>query len=117
MRSEQEMMDLVLGYATRDERVRAVTLKAPEPTPTCLRIYFRITISAFMLRTWRALFRTRIGSTSSVNGLFCKARKHGPVPPDLGGWFSYLMLFTDGNRIDMTLIPIEEKENTARRTN
>ncbi|WP_238327428.1 aminoglycoside 6-adenylyltransferase [Paenibacillus gorillae] len=31
-------------------------------------------------------------------------------PPDLGNWFSYLMLFTDGNRIDLILIPLEELE-------
>lgn len=31
-------------------------------------------------------------------------------PPTLGGRFSYLMLFTDGNRMDLTLVPIEEKD-------
>ncbi len=30
--------------------------------------------------------------------------------PNLGGRFSYLMLFEDGNRIDLTLVPIEERE-------
>src|SRR5699024_8646725 len=28
--------------------------------------------------------------------------------PQLGTWFSYLMLFEDGTRIDLTLIPLEE---------
>src|SRR5690606_8527508 len=29
-------------------------------------------------------------------------------PPELGNWFSYLMLFEAGNRLDLTLIPINE---------
>lgn len=29
-------------------------------------------------------------------------------PPELGGWFSYLMLFTDGTRIDLKLVPENE---------
>lgn len=29
-------------------------------------------------------------------------------PPELGNWFSYLMLFEDGNKVDLTLIPIDE---------
>ncbi|MEI3614457.1 aminoglycoside 6-adenylyltransferase [Pseudogracilibacillus sp. SO30301A] len=32
-------------------------------------------------------------------------------PPELGNWFSYLMLFEDGNRIDLTLIPINEMDD------
>jgi aminoglycoside 6-adenylyltransferase len=32
-------------------------------------------------------------------------------PPELDGNFSCLMLFSDGNRIDLTLCPIEKKEN------
>lgn len=28
--------------------------------------------------------------------------------PTLGGWFTYLMLFEDGNRIDLMLIPVGE---------
>ena len=31
-------------------------------------------------------------------------------PPELVGRFTYLMLFEDGNRIDLMLIPIEEKD-------
>lgn len=27
-------------------------------------------------------------------------------PPELGNWFTYLMLFEDGNRIDLKLIPL-----------
>ena len=29
-------------------------------------------------------------------------------PSEFGDWFSYLMLFEDGNRIDLTLMPIDD---------
>jgi aminoglycoside 6-adenylyltransferase len=32
-------------------------------------------------------------------------------PPTLGNWFSYLMLFEDGNKVDLTLIPINEADD------
>ena len=32
-------------------------------------------------------------------------------PPELGNWFSYLMLFEDGSKIDLTLIPLNEFED------
>ncbi|MBD5071358.1 aminoglycoside 6-adenylyltransferase AadK, partial [Xanthomonas citri pv. citri] len=32
-------------------------------------------------------------------------------PPELGNWFSYIILFEDGNKLDLTLIPIREAED------
>ena len=111
MRSEQEMMDLVLGYAARDERVRAVTLEGSRTNPNVPKdifqdydISYHVTDMESFIQdpNWIDVFGERlILQTPEDMALF---------PPDLGGWFSYLMLFTDGNRIDMTLIPIEEKE-------
>ncbi|CAH1199156.1 Aminoglycoside 6-adenylyltransferase [Paenibacillus plantiphilus] len=31
-------------------------------------------------------------------------------PSELGNWFSYIILFEDGNKLDLTLIPIDEAE-------
>lgn len=31
-------------------------------------------------------------------------------PAELGNWFSYIILFEDGNKLDLTLIPINEIE-------
>ncbi|MDF2679662.1 MAG: aadK [Brevibacillus sp.] len=32
-------------------------------------------------------------------------------PSELGNWFSYIILFEDGNKLDLTLIPINETED------
>ena len=36
------------------------------------------------------------------------------IPPLNDGTFAYLMLFMDGNRIDLTLVPLEQRENWNR---
>ncbi|EHB47886.1 MULTISPECIES: aminoglycoside 6-adenylyltransferase [Paenibacillus] len=112
MRSEQEMMDLILGVAKRDERVRAVTLEGSRTNPNVPKdvfqdydISFHVTDMDSFIQDpgWIDVFGERI--------ILQTPEDMAMFPPDLGNWFSYLMLFTDGNRIDMTLIPIEEKES------
>lgn len=111
MRSEEQMMELVLEVARRDERVRAVTLEGSRTNPNVPRdifqdydISYHVTEMVSFLKDpgWVDVFGERvIMQTPEDMAMF---------PPELGNRFSYLMLFTDGNRIDMTLIPIEEKE-------
>lgn len=111
MRSEDQMMELVLEVARRDERVRAVTLEGSRTNPNVPRdifqdydISYHVTEMDSFLKNpgWVDVFGERvIMQTPEDMAMF---------PPELGNRFSYLMLFTDGNRIDMTLIPIEEKE-------
>ncbi len=101
------MIDLVLGLARGDERVRAVCI---EGSRTNLNVpkdrfqdydvsYFVTEMDSFMVDDrWLDVFGERI--------IMQKPEAMTLFPPDLGGWFSYLMLFTDGNRIDLTLIPL-----------
>jgi aminoglycoside 6-adenylyltransferase len=37
-------------------------------------------------------------------------------PPELGNWYSYLILFEDGNKLDLTLIPVYETEDYFRKS-
>lgn len=111
MRSEQQMMELVLEVARQDDRVRAVTLEGSRTNPNVPKdifqdydISYHVTeMDSFLSDpSWIDVFGERvIMQTPEDMAMF---------PPELGKRFSYLMLFTDGNRIDMTLIPLEEKE-------
>lgn len=111
MRNEKEMMDLILGFAKKDERVRAVTLEGSRTNPNVPKdmfqdydISFHVTDMLSFIRhpKWIDVFGERIiMQTPEAMSMF---------PPELGGRFSYLMLFTDGNRIDLTLIPLQEAE-------
>ncbi|RJE85172.1 aminoglycoside 6-adenylyltransferase [Paenibacillus sp. 1011MAR3C5] len=112
MRSEQEMIGMVLGMAEKDERVRAVTLEGSRTNPNVPKDLFRDYDISFHVTDmqsyidqpdWVDAFGERI--------LMQIPEAMAMFPPDLGNRFSYLMLFKDGNRIDMTLIPIEEKDD------
>ncbi|WP_248930625.1 aminoglycoside 6-adenylyltransferase [Paenibacillus hamazuiensis] len=112
MRSEQEMMDLILDYARNDERVRAVGMNGSRTNPNVPKdmfqdydIVFIVTdMNSFIAdKNWVDCFGSRIiMQTPEDMDLF---------PPESDGRFSYLMLFSDGNRIDLTLCPIAKKEN------
>jgi aminoglycoside 6-adenylyltransferase len=112
MRSKQEMLDLILGYANKDDRIRAVTLEGSRTNPNVPKdilqdydISFLVTeMDSFIHNpSWVDIFGERIiMQTPEAMSMF---------PPELGRRFSYLMLFTDGNRIDLTLIPLDEKDD------
>ncbi|CAM5790250.1 MULTISPECIES: aminoglycoside 6-adenylyltransferase [Brevibacillus] len=111
MRTEKEMMDFILKVAADDERVRVVTLEGSRTNPNVPRdffqdydISFHVTEMDSFLQNpgWVDMFGERIiMQTPEAMAMF---------PPELGRRFSYLMLFTDGNRIDLTLIPLDEKD-------
>lgn len=109
MRTEKEMMDLLLGFGRNDKRIRAVCMEGSRTNPNapkdCFQdydiSYFVTEMDSFMTDDrWLDIFGERI--------IMQKPEAMTLFPPDLGGWFSYLMLFTDGNRIDLTLIPLTD---------
>ncbi|WP_078380060.1 aminoglycoside 6-adenylyltransferase [Sutcliffiella halmapala] len=111
MRSEQEMLDLVLKVAKEDDRVRAVGMNGSRTNPNVPKDSFRDYDIVYLVKdmqsfldnpNWVNVFGERIiMQTPEDMAMF---------PPSLGGRFSYLMLFNDGNRIDLILAPIEEKD-------
>lgn len=111
MRSEKEIMELILGVAEKDERVRAVAMNGSRTNSNVPKdsfrdydiVYLVSDLQSFLNRTdWVNVFGKRIiMQTPEDMKMF---------PPELGGRFTYLMLFEDGNRIDLMLIPIEEKD-------
>lgn len=115
MRSEQEMFDLILNFAKQDDRIRAVTLGGSRTNPNVPKdifqdydIGFLVTDMDSFIRDphWVDVFGERI--------IMQMPEAMSMFPPELGNRFSYLMLFTDGNRIDLTLIPLEEKDRHLR---
>lgn len=104
MRSEQEMMDLILGVAKGDERIRAVVMngsrtnsKAPkDPFQDYDIVYLVTELDSFIAdKEWIDVFGERIiMQTPDEMPMFPSASTKS---------YGYLMLFIDGNRIDLTL--------------
>lgn len=111
MRSEKEMMELILRVAEKDERVRAVAMNGSRTNSNVPKdsfrdydiVYLVSDLQSFLNKPdWVNVFGKRIIMQTPENMAM--------FPPELGGRFTYLMLFEDGNRIDLMLIPIEEKD-------
>lgn len=109
MRSEQEMLDLILDTAQRDQRIRAVMLSGSRVNPNARRnpfqdydvTYFVREIASFQADpTW-------IDRFGELMILQMPEAMDDP-PPMNDGHFAYLMQFLDGNRIDLTLYPLAE---------
>lgn len=115
MRTEPEMMKLLIDFAEKDERIRLVTLEGSRTNKNVPRDVFQdYDISYFVTEMasfkeseqWLGIFGKRL--------MMQKPEDMELYPPELGNWFSYLMLFEDGNRIDLSLIPLEETEDYFR---
>ncbi|WP_453992284.1 aminoglycoside 6-adenylyltransferase [Bacillus nitroreducens] len=110
MRSELEMMELFITYARNDERIRLVTLEGSRTNKNIPRDLFQdYDISYFVTDMdsfkedgdrWLDIFGKRL--------IMQKPEDMELFPPELGNWYSYLMLFEDGVKVDLTLIPVNE---------
>jgi len=111
MRTEEEMYSLILNFAQSDERIRLVGMEGSRTNVNIPKDPFQDYDISFLVTDmksfrqddqWLDIFGERI--------IMQKPEDMELFPPELGNWFSYLMLFKDGIKIDLTLIPLEELE-------
>ena len=109
MRDEQEMFSLILGYAQSDERIRVVGMEGSRANPHAPRDSFQDYDISFLV-TDMASFQAddRWLSVFGAQRMMQKPEAMELFPAELGNWFSYLMLFEDGCKMDLTLIPLDE---------
>lgn len=112
MRNEQEMMKMFIDFAANDNRIRMATLEGSRTNPNIPRDAFQdYDISYFVTdmdsfkenEAWLNVFGDR--------AMMQKPEAMELFPPELGNWFSYIILFEDGCKLDLTLIPINEVED------
>ena len=108
-RSEKEMMELILDTARNDERVRAVVMNGSRTDPDAPKDRYQDYDIVYVVRdlkpfkkdhNWIDIFGERI--------ILQMPEAMDLLPPCNDGSFNYQMLFTDGNRIDLTLIPVNK---------
>lgn len=111
MRSETEIMNLILEIAREDPRIRAVMLNGsrsnPRVRPDCFQdydiVYVVNELESFLLDPhWTDLFGEKM-----IQQLPDQTKTGRPKQR---GKFVYLMQFTDGSRIDLTLLSCEQVE-------
>lgn len=113
MRSEHKMMDLILDTATRDNRVRAVTMngsrvvnRKKDKFQDFDIVYFVNDLESYLKDPdWIDVFGERLYMQTKDDQVF------DPSGLDEDHYI-YLMLFKDGNRIDLSLIDVESFMDT-----
>lgn len=113
MRSEQEMLDLIINVAKKDERVRAVYMNGSRTNPNIKKdnyqdydIVYVVTETKSFLdnKSWISIFGDIvIVQESRLVDIALYDVKH-----DFNSSYIWLILFKDGTRIDLT-IQIKEK--------
>ncbi|MBN1887689.1 MAG: aminoglycoside 6-adenylyltransferase [Thermoflexales bacterium] len=107
MRSEQEMLDLILTTARDDERIRAVVMNGSRANPNAPPDFFQ-DFDVVYIVTDAAPFRHNYEWIKRFGQLMILQLPDdmGDSPPGPDDSFAYLMQFMDGNRIDLTIFPV-----------
>ncbi|MFD1629129.1 aminoglycoside 6-adenylyltransferase [Pseudopedobacter beijingensis] len=113
MRSTDEIKELIISTASSDDRIRAVLLNGSRANPTIQPDKYQDFDIVFVVNDLKTF-------TNNHNWTNCFGEKLiSQLPNEMSfdsenpmekGAFTYLMLFTDNNRIDLTLFPLEKFE-------
>ncbi|WP_166245417.1 aminoglycoside 6-adenylyltransferase [Paenibacillus turpanensis] len=110
-RDENQMMELLLGTAQSDDRVRAVLLHGSRANPNAPKDIFQDYDIVYAVRDIHSFKRNPQWVDCFGDRIMMQMPEDKELPPPSNnGCLVYLMQFTDGNRIDLTLIPIEKME-------
>jgi aminoglycoside 6-adenylyltransferase len=113
MRSEDELITLILNVAKTDERIRAVLLNGSRANPNIKKdrfqdfdiVYIVNEIKTFLNdHSWIDIFGERLILQMPDDMTFGEEQSENAA-------FHYLMLFKDRNRIDLTIFPLDKFEN------
>lgn len=115
MRTEKEMIDLIMNTAKEDERIRAVIMNGSRVNPNVKKDCFQDFDIIYAVKDIRSFTSNhnwihRFGEIMIVQ----MPEEMSLIPADEDGKFPYLMQFMDGNRIDLTLAPVELINNFVR---
>ncbi len=107
MRTEQEMYGLILGYAKKDERIKAVILNGSRANPNVPKDKYQDYDIIYVVKELER-FKSDYNWLDFLGERLIMQMPEAMRYPSGEGYFNWQMLFTDGNRIDLTLIPIEK---------
>ena len=108
MRTEQEMFDLILSTAREDERIRAVMMNGSRANPNAPVDFFQDYDIVYFVTdaapyTRNLVWIRRFGELMILQ---LPDDMADPPPVDAPG-YCYLMQFSDGNRIDLSIWPVD----------
>ena len=107
MRTEQQMLELIMNTARNDARVRAVIMSGSRANSQAQKDFFQDFDIAYFVTEVDTFTQDHswINRFGEIMILQMPDTMRVPSPMN-DGRFAYLMQFTDGNRIDLTLFPV-----------
>ncbi|MGM7637165.1 aminoglycoside 6-adenylyltransferase [Bacillus sp. Hm123] len=128
MRSEKEMLDLIVGIAQKDERIRAVYMNGSRTNPNAPKDIFQDYDIVYVVTETAPFINDKTWLQTFGDLLMMQEPDKNDQSVDFDKSYGYLMLFTDGNRIDLRLeamdtmvssyvsdsltVPLLDKDNT-----
>ena len=109
MRSEKEMLDLILNFARDNDAVRAVVMNGSRVNPNIRRDPFQDYDVVYFVRSVKPFQRNAELVRYFGDILILQTPENMGEPPAKGdGHYTYLMQFMDGNRIDLSFYALEQ---------
>lgn len=108
MRSEKEMLDLILNVAKNDDNVRAVIMNGSRVNANAKKDPFQDFDIVYFVRDVEP-YRRNAAFIKPFGELMIMQLPEDMIDPpaENDGHYTYLMQFLDGNRIDLSLYPLE----------
>ena len=104
MRSEKEMMDLILDVARKDDRIRAVYMNGSRTNPNAPKDILQDYDIVYVVKETASFIEDREWIRVFGEILFMQYPDESPdYPSDKENSYGWLMIFTDGNRLDLTV--------------
>jgi aminoglycoside 6-adenylyltransferase len=108
MRSEKEMLDLILKVAENDHNIRAVLMNGSRVDPQAKKDPFQDFDIVYFVRDVEPYKRNKAFISQFGEMMIMQTPEDMVDPPPADdGHYSYLMQFLDGNRIDLSFYPLE----------
>jgi aminoglycoside 6-adenylyltransferase len=107
MRSEQEMLEVIVNTAKNDDRILAAMINGSRVNPNAPRDIFQDFDIAYFVTDIDSFTKDHSWIKRFGELMILQMPEAMEDPPPMNdGHFAYLMQFTDGNRIDLTLFPL-----------
>jgi aminoglycoside 6-adenylyltransferase len=108
MRSEKEMLDLILNVAQNDDNIRAVIMNGSRANPNAKRDPFQDYDIVYFVRDIEPYRRNKEVIRPFGELMILQTPEDMVDPPaENDGHYAYLMQFLDGNRIDLSFYSLE----------
>lgn len=111
MRSEEEMIGLILSFARNHEDIRAVIMNGSRANPNARKDPFQDFDVVYLVHEVEPYRRNQeVIQFFGEMMILQTPEDMGDPPPQNNGGYGYLMQFKDGNRIDLGFYPLQDAQ-------